>query len=97
MGLESLDETTKFIEQQWNQEIADIFLDKLDERIGQLQDNPELGPVYKQTEFRRLLIHRLVTLYYAIEDDFINLVLVWANKQGPEELRKKLKTDANRP
>ncbi len=91
MGLESLDETTRFIEEQWNQDVVNSFLDRLDFRIDQLKKNPRIAPKYKRTNFRQLRIHPLVTLYYLIEEDFISLVLVWANKQDPKELRKKLK------
>lgn len=91
MGLNSLNETTRFIEEQWNEEVVDMFLDRLDDRIEQLKKNPRIGPVYKRTEFRQLLIHPLVTLYYIIETDFISLVLVRANKQDPDELKNRLK------
>ncbi|MEP1032058.1 type II toxin-antitoxin system RelE/ParE family toxin [Ekhidna sp.] len=91
VGLKSLDKTTDFIEEQWNEDVADNFLDRLDERIEQLKKNPRIGPTYKQTEFRQLLIHPLVTLYYKIKTDYISLTLVWANKQDPDELREQLK------
>ncbi len=91
MGLESLNETTRFIEERWNEKIVDAFLERIDERIEQLKTNPKLGPVYKQTVFRRLLIHSLVALYYVVKEERIYIVLVWANKQDPNELRERLK------
>ena len=91
LGLKSLDKTTNFIEEQWNEDVADNFLERLDERIEQLKKNPKIGPTYKQTEFRKLLIHPLVTLYYEIKFGYISLNLVWANKQDPNELRRQLK------
>ena len=91
LGLKSLEKTTAFIEEQWNMEVTDSFLDRLDERIEQLKRNPKIGPNYEQTRYRRLTIHSLVTLYYELKNDHIRLVLVWANKQDPEELREKLK------
>ena len=91
LGLKSLDKTTNFIEEQWNKEVADTFLNRLDERIIQLERNPQIGPTYEQTKYRRLTIHPLVTLYYELKNDHIRLVLVWANKQDPEDLREKLK------
>ncbi|GAB5465673.1 MAG: hypothetical protein Kapaf2KO_11090 [Candidatus Kapaibacteriales bacterium] len=91
LGLKSLDEITAFIEQQWNEEVVDNFLDRLDERIEQLKSNPRIGPVYKQTEFRQLIIHPLVTLFYELRIDYISLTLVWANKKNPQELQKELK------
>lgn len=91
MGLESLTETTNFIEEQWNEQVVDLFIERLENRIEQLKINPRIGPVYHQTRYRQLLIHPLVTLYYQLENDTITLVLIWANKQSPEELKKKLK------
>ncbi len=91
LGLKSLDRTTNFIEEQWSEDIADNFLDRLDDRIEQLKLNPEIGPTYKQSNYRKLVIHPLVTLFYELEIDHISLVLVWANKQDPDELKAKLK------
>lgn len=91
MGLKSLDKTTKFIEEQWNEDVAEAFLDRLDERVEQLKSNSRIGPTYEQTEFRQLVIHPLVTLYYELKKDYISLVLIWANKQDPDELQQKLK------
>ena len=79
------------LEGQWNEDVADNFLDRLDDRIEQLKVNPRIGPTYEQTEFRQLLIHPLVTLYYELKVDHINLTLVWSNKQDPDELREQLK------
>jgi plasmid stabilization system protein ParE len=91
LGLKSLDKTTNFIEEQWNEDVADNFLDLLDERIEQLKNNPRIEPTFERTEYRQLLIHPLVTLYYELKSDYISLTLVWANKQNPKELREKLK------
>ena len=90
MGLESLNETIKFIREQWNEEVTDLFLERLDNRIEQLRKNPKMGSIYNRTPFRRLLIHPLITLYYSIEIDFVSLLLVWANKQNPDELKRRL-------
>lgn len=90
MGLESLSETTEFLVKLWIEEVLNVFIDRLENRIKQLQNYPEIGPVYKGTNYRQLVIHPLVTLYYEIDRDSIYLVLVWANKQDPDELMRKL-------
>ncbi|MEQ9298690.1 MAG: type II toxin-antitoxin system RelE/ParE family toxin [Cyclobacteriaceae bacterium] len=90
LGLKSLDQTTNFIEEQWNEDMADNFLDRLDERIEQLKLNPEIAPTHEQTNYRKLMIHPLVTLFYKLETDHISLILVWGNKQDPDELKEKL-------
>ncbi|RED92856.1 type II toxin-antitoxin system RelE/ParE family toxin [Marinoscillum furvescens] len=43
LGLKSLEQTTNFIEEQWNEDVANVFLDRLDERIEQLKLNPRIG------------------------------------------------------
>ena len=91
LGLKSLDKTIYFIEERWNEDVVGNFLDRLDERIDQLKKNPRIGPTYEQTEFRQLLIHPLVTLYYELKTDHISLTLVWSNKQDPDELQEQLK------
>ena len=91
LGLKSLDKTTNFIEEMWNEEVADNFLERLDHRIEQLKKNPRMGPTFEQTEFRQLQIHPLVTLYYELKADYISLTLVWFNKQDPDDLQEKLK------
>lgn len=91
LGLKSLDRTTRFIEEQWNEDVVDDFLDRLDERIEQLKLNPEIGPTYDQSNYRKLVIHPLVTLFYQLKTDHISLVLVWSNKQDPDELKEQLK------
>ena len=91
LGLKSLNQTTNFIEELWNEDVVDTFLDRLDERIEQLKLNPQIGPTYEQTSYRKLIIHPLVTLFYELETDYISLVSVWANKQDPDELREKIR------
>lgn len=46
LGVKALDKTTNFIQEQWNEDIADNFLDRLDERIELLKTNPSIGPTY---------------------------------------------------
>ncbi len=47
LGLKSLDKTTSFIEEQWNEDVVNNFLDRLDDRIEQLKSNPRIGPTYE--------------------------------------------------
>lgn len=90
LGLKSLETTTNFIEEHWDKDVVEIFLDQLDERIVQLKMNPEIGPTYEGTQFRQLHIHSQVTLFYEINIDYVSLILVWANKQDPKELQNRL-------
>ncbi|MEP2300687.1 MAG: type II toxin-antitoxin system RelE/ParE family toxin, partial [Kangiellaceae bacterium] len=64
VAIESLKATKKFISKQWNNEVVEYFLDLIDKRILQIQSNPEIAPLIPNTQFRKLLIHRNVSLFY---------------------------------
>jgi plasmid stabilization system protein ParE len=87
---ESLVHMVEFLSELWEDLIIDEFLDRLDYRIEQIQKNPRLAPAFQQSEFRQLLIHETVSLFYRDQPDCIKLLLIWDNRQNPVELLKKL-------
>ena len=91
----SLEEVVNFISALWNDQVADEFLSQLDYRIEQIQHNPEIAPAFKNSEFRQLLIHKSVSLFYRNYSEYLKILLVWDNRQNPKQLFEKL-TDANR-
>ena len=91
----TLQETSGFIIELWNSEINEEFVEQLDYRITQLQNNPELGPTFENTQIRKLVIHKSVSLFYINTPQYIRLLVIWDNRQDPVRLLEKL-TDANR-
>jgi plasmid stabilization system protein ParE len=94
IGLESLRVAQSFILVHWNQHVLDYFLDLIDKRIDQLKSNPKLAPKVESTEYRKLLIHKNVSIFYTLESEIIKILLVWDNRQDPRTLKEKL-TDAD--
>ncbi len=90
----SLQETSDFILELWNSKINDRFIEQVDYRIEQIKQNPELGPSFENTNFRRLTIHKTVSLFYVDEPKYIKLLVIWDTRQDPDQLLEKL-TDAN--
>jgi plasmid stabilization system protein ParE len=90
----TLRETSDFILKLWNIQVNENFLDQLEYRIGQLQHNPELGPSFENTHYRKLIIHKTVSLYYVNKPDYIKILVIWYNRSDPDQLLEKL-TDAN--
>lgn len=86
----SLQQTTDFITELWNDQVAEEFLNQLDYRIKQIQRNPELAPTFRNSEFRQLIIHKSVSLFYRNNPEHLKLLLVWDNRQNPAELLEKL-------
>jgi len=90
----TLRETSDFILKLWNIRVNENFLDQLEYRIGQLQHNPELGITFANTNYRKLIIHKTVSLYYVNKPDYIKILVIWDNRSDPDQLLEKL-TDAN--
>ena len=87
---ESLKETHRFILKMWGDDIAANFLDLVDIRISQITSHAEIAPKVQNTSYRRLIIHKHVSLFY-INDDFVTRVLLfWDNRQDPKKLAKRL-------
>lgn len=91
----TLQETSDFILELWNSNINEEFVEQLEYRIKQLQNNPELGPTFENTQIRRLIIHKTVSLFYINTPQYIRLLVIWDNRQDPDRFLEKL-TDANR-
>jgi len=89
IGIASLGETVNFITELWDSEVADQFLNQLDYRIKQIQRNPEIAPPFKNSEFRQILIHKSVSLFYKSSPEYVKLLLVWDNRQDPSQLFEK--------
>lgn len=86
----SLQKTSDFITDLWNDKVTDQFLYQLDNRICQIQKNPDLAPTFKSSEFRQLVIHKSVSLFYRNYPTYIKLLLVWDNRQNPAQLHEQI-------
>ncbi|MDW3209692.1 MAG: type II toxin-antitoxin system RelE/ParE family toxin [Reichenbachiella sp.] len=90
----SLRRTSAFISELWNEQVKMEFLNQLNFRVDQIRKNPELAPTFEDSEVRKLVIHKSVTLYYQNLPEHLRLLLVWDNRQDPAKLYQEL-TDAN--
>ncbi|MEP2024468.1 MAG: type II toxin-antitoxin system RelE/ParE family toxin [Reichenbachiella sp.] len=92
---QTLQETSDFILELWDSRIKEEFLDQLEYRIEQVQRNPELGSSLEHTPFRKLIVHKTVSLFYVNDLEYIKILVIWDNRSDPDELLEKL-TDANK-
>lgn len=60
----SLRRTSDFISELWNEQVKTEFLNQLNFRIAQIQKNPELAHSFEDSEIRKLVIHKSVSLFY---------------------------------
>ena len=89
----SLKATAEFLDKIWkNQSILDTFLIEIDKAILQIQKYPASGVKFHDN-IRRILIHKNVSLFYKEESNLLKILLIWDNRQNPDELEGKLKSD----
>lgn len=86
----SLQQIYDFTSERWNEQIAEELLAQLDYRISQIQINPELAPTFINSQFRKIVIHQSTSLFYKITPTYIKLLLVWHNRQNPNNLLQEL-------
>jgi len=86
IAIDSLNAVHAFVEGKWGQTIADNFLELVDQSITLLQSQPEIGHKTMGTEFRSLVIHKNVSLFYDFQIDLLKILLVWDNRQDPATL-----------
>ncbi|MBL4586492.1 MAG: type II toxin-antitoxin system RelE/ParE family toxin [Flavobacteriales bacterium] len=89
-AIESLKEVQVFILNQWNIKVLNHFSDLVENRIDQLRTNPDIAPVIGSTEYRKLIVHANVSLFYVNQDGITRILLIWDNRQNPKNLAKQL-------
>jgi hypothetical protein len=65
------------------------FLDRVDDVIQKIKQNPFLFPLYEyQNNIRKAIINKSIILYYRIVDDTtIELLTFWNTNRNPKDLR----------
>lgn len=88
-AMEELDGAISYYENQ-NIGLGLDFLSEVEESISKIQQNPNLGTVYKLTGLLRYIIQRFPFLiFYAEFADFIWVVAIAHGKRRPEYWRKR--------
>jgi plasmid stabilization system protein ParE len=77
-----------FLEQEWETAVILQFLDRVDEVLQTICNNPEIYPVYQKANMiRKAIIHERVVLYYRVTKSKINLITFWNTQQNPQRLK----------
>ena len=91
LAIQSLNETYDFVLKQWNKSISNEFLGSVDKAIDLLMTNPYLGLSIENTNFRRTLVNKHISLFYEISNDQLTILFIWDNRQDPDLLAEKIK------
>lgn len=82
-------ENVDYLSLSWDLITINKFLDRVDEVILTIKDNPKLYPLYqKKTNVRKCVVNKHITLYYKIVNESrIDLLTFWNTHQNPDYLK----------
>lgn len=90
VGLRSLRIIQDHVEGKWNDQVLDLFLSSIDETLDRIRQFPGIAALVEGTSFRRYVLHKHVSLFYTVEQEWIKVLLIWDNRMNDEELLKML-------
>ncbi len=79
-----------FINEKWNKNTADKFIDKVNKSIIALQSMPDAFPESNKKKIRRCVITKQTTVFYCLEKNSIELAAFFDTRQNPKKLKKKI-------
>jgi hypothetical protein len=93
IALDSLDEINTFLKYKWRQKQIDNFRNDIETFIQSLELGIINYPHYKNSKIQfALLGNKQVTTYFVkISENNYDVLLFWANKKNPQQLKKLLK------
>ena len=83
-------ELTDYVRQMWDGTIVDDLLSMIDDSISSILLYPGIGVVVEGSEFRKLVMHKNVSLFYSIDPDIIKILLIWDDRMDDAALFSKL-------
>ncbi|MBS1521584.1 MAG: hypothetical protein JST50_11340 [Bacteroidetes bacterium] len=75
----------EYLAYQWNNKVITDFINKVDDALQVIAQNPNAFPLHKST----LDIHKCVTIpfYRIVNNNSIDLITFWNNYQDPNKLK----------
>ncbi|MCW5912570.1 MAG: type II toxin-antitoxin system RelE/ParE family toxin [Cyclobacteriaceae bacterium] len=85
---QSFNDNIDYLITSWSETIINNFLDRVDEVVQRIKDNPDLYPlVHKEYKIHRCVVVKQISLYYKVtSSDQIDLMVFWNSYRDPEQL-----------
>jgi plasmid stabilization system protein ParE len=76
-----------YLAEKWGLKEVEGFMDRTDEVIGFIQQNPKQYIYSKRKKAYRAVVTKQVSLYYRIQSKEVELLLFWDTRQNPDNLK----------
>ena len=78
----------EYLSNIWSIKVANKFIDILDMLISQIAKNPQQFPIINHKEkIRKCVISKHNSLYYRINENKIEILRIYDNRQDPNSLK----------
>ncbi len=75
-----------YLQNEWNTTVVNNFLERIENLIGQITQNPKQFPlVNKKRKIRKCVITKHNTLFYRENKDFIEMLRLFDTRQNPKK------------
>lgn len=76
-----------YLSEDWEYQVLDAFLDRVDAVIEQIRLNPLTYPLHKQGDVHKCVLNERMVLFFRIVDpETIHLLTFWNTHQDPDRL-----------
>lgn len=85
----TLQQNLEYLEDEWDNQVINKFLDRVEEVLENIKANPKLYPLHRPKDtVHRCVVHKRIILYYKVVDDsHIDLLTFWNTYQDPDKLK----------
>ena len=87
-ALSELKATIEYLEKNWTERELKIFFRELDHTIELISRNPKIFQQSKKRKnIRRAVVSKLNTLYYRENNDTVEILSFFSNRQDPDRIK----------
>lgn len=76
----------EYLKDRWTQKELETFINRTEEAIGHICENPLLYPYSKKSDTHKCVLVKQVSLFYRKRTSVIELLVFWDNRQDPAKL-----------
>lgn len=89
-ALNGLKDIISYIENKFSEKDVRKFIKKLDKQLTILEVSPTAFPLSdKSYKIRRMVVAKLTSIYYLIDNEFVKLVSIFDNRMNPKKISKR--------
>ena len=76
----------EYLNENWTKKELSGFINRTEEAIGHICDNPLLYPYSKESDTHKCVVVKQVSLLYRKQTSVIELLVFWDSRQDPAKL-----------